>query len=135
VVSAGFEDGGNYMMLRLLLGSVLLVLLVAGARGAAAAPSADWVPVGSWSGTASERTGPFDTEGPHFRILWTVSGAEPVSIFRILVYRADGVLETTAVDVTGRSNGANEVHAPPGQYTLQVDAENLPWSVTVEDAR
>ena len=102
---------------------------------AAAAPAADWVPVGEWSGTADHRTDPFEIEGRAFRILWSVSDVQPVSTVQILVYQADGTLQTVAVDATGRGDGTAEVRVEPGQYALEIDANNLPWSVSVEDDR
>ena len=65
--------------------------------------------------------------------MWSVSDVQPVTMAVLLVYQANGDLQSVAVQATGAGDGVAEVHTPPGQYTQQLDAAGLGWAVTAKD--
>jgi hypothetical protein len=109
-------------------------------RPPAAAPNVVWRPLGSWSGRGSLQTESFTSETGALRVRWEATlpsgaGAAPPASFRLNAHSAiSGRLLQPVVDQAGAGSGVGYVQQDPHVFYVVVEATQLNWRFTVEEA-
>ncbi len=99
-----------------------------------------WRQLGTWSGHGNAQTESFTSETGTLRVRWTTTaesgapgGAAPS--FRLAAHSAiSGRLLQPVVDHAGPGEGIGYVQQDPHVLYMVVEADNLTWKVTVEEA-
>ena len=130
--------------------TVVAIALVAGACGGrpqAAVPlpqtGVGWRQLGTWSGRGSAQTGSFTSDTGALRVRWQATApsagkgavsASPPS-FRVAAHSAiSGRLLQPVVDHAGAGQGIGYVQQDPHVFFMVVEAGQLNWTLTVEEA-
>jgi hypothetical protein len=97
-----------------------------------------WRPLGSWSGHGSRQTESFTSDTGALRVRWETSAAtasEPTTPFRLTAHSAiSGRPLQQVVESTGAGSGIGYVQQDPHVFYMVVDAKDLNWKFTVEEA-
>ncbi len=130
-----------------LLSCVVVPALVGGCRAepapAAAAPASSgadqvvWARLGEWSGQKSLQTESFTSDTGAFRITWdTHAGQSPgEGAFLLPLHSAiSGRPLQVAVDHRGPGGGTAYLNDDPRVFFAVVEASNIKWSFTVDEA-
>jgi hypothetical protein len=126
---------------------ILAIGLTAGACRRTAADQAPPVPqqvvawraVGSWSGHVNTQTGSFTSESGALRVRWTTTASArspgTAGVFRVTAHSAiSGRLLEQVVDHSGAGSGLGYVNQNPNVFYLMVEADQLDWTLSVEEA-
>jgi hypothetical protein len=100
-------------------------------------PQIVWRTLGSWSGRGNTQTESFTSDTGSMRIDWaTANEAAPGSgRFRLTIHSAiSGRPLQEAVDQQGPGKATAYVHEDPRVFYAVVEAANLDWSVTIDEA-
>jgi hypothetical protein len=118
----------------------VLIVLLAGCRGPTPDPPPQyvhaWRTVGTWQGSGNALMGNINSETGQFRITWdSRPAAAAPGTFRLIVRSAiSGRTLDEIVAGAGGSRGTTEFTDTPRVYDFQVDASDVQWTVTVEEA-
>ncbi len=99
----------------------------------------EWAEVGSFEGSGSRNTASFELMGNETRIHWEFEdtsgiGAGMFSFY--LVPSGTDIMDTGGfpeVMIQGSDSDTNYVHNKSGQFYVEVNSANGPWSIIVED--
>ena len=126
------------------LGLLAVVSAVAWSRAQAnqASPQRErtllWRPLGSWSGHGSRQTESFTSDTGALRVKWETSATSPshsTAPFRLTAHSAiSGRPLQQVVEYTGTGNGVGYVQQDPHVFYMVIDAKDLNWKFTVEEA-
>ena len=135
------------MVRRALAAGLVAAAVTAGACGPranprpqGAAPTVVWRPLGSWSGRGSLQTESFTSESGALRVRWEtrVPNADPPpapGVFRLNAHSAiSGRLLQQVVEQAGPGSGVGYVQQDPHVFYVVVEANQLSWTFTVEEA-
>jgi hypothetical protein len=95
-----------------------------------------WKRLGSWSGHANMQTETFLSDTGSFRVHWETKNESPAGTGRLKVaFRSgdSGRVIIEAVDCHGVGHDTAYVGDQVRWYYLSIDAQNIEWSVTVEE--
>ena len=102
-------------------------------------PTVAWRPLGSWSGHGSQQTESFTSDTGTLRVRWETTGtAGKPGSFRLTAHSAisgrplQQVVEV--VDARGAVNGTGYVQQDPHVFYVVVEASDVTWKFTVEEA-
>jgi hypothetical protein len=125
--------------LRLVATSAILALVTA--CGSASKPAARevqiWRLVGSWSGAENAQTEAFIGDTGALRVRWKTSSESPAGagVFKLTVHSAvSGRPLEVVVDHRGAGEGVAYVDQEPREFYSVVEASNLNWTFTIEEA-
>jgi hypothetical protein len=96
-----------------------------------------WDRLGEWSGKGSMQTGSFQGATGALRVTWTTKNptAPDGGSFRLTIHSAiSGRPLDVAVDQKGPGSDTAYVNEDPRVFFAVVEAENLEWSFTVDEA-
>jgi hypothetical protein len=96
-----------------------------------------WRPLGTWSGHASTQTDPFISDTGSLRITWATRNetAPGAGTFRVTLHSdVSGRPLLTAVDVRGVGRDVTYVNEDPRPFFLVVEASNLEWTLSADEA-
>jgi len=96
-----------------------------------------WRPLGSWSGHGSMQTESFTSDTGALRVHWetTTTSAAPEAAFRLTAHSAiSGRPLQQVVETAGAGSGIGYVQQDPHVFYMVVDAKDLNWKFTVEEA-
>ena len=123
---------------------LLTTLVVAGCHAHAdqtakpANPTVAWHRLGSWSGHGSVQTESFTSETGTLRVRWETGPAAasaPAGAFRLAAHSAiSGRLLQQVVDQSGDGSGTGYVQQDPHVFYMVVEAQQVSWKFTVEEA-
>jgi hypothetical protein len=129
--------------------TVVAIALFAGACGARAEPAkpaaqtgVGWRQLGTWSGRGNAQTASFTSDTGALRVRWQASpaprenapGSSSPSL-RIAAHSAiSGRLLQPVVEHAGAGEGIGYVQQDPHVFFMVVEASQLNWTVTVEEA-
>jgi len=128
---------------------VVAIALVAGACGARAEPAkaqaqtgVGWRQLGTWSGRGNAQTASFTSDTGALRVRWQATpassddaGRSPSSSFRVAAHSAiSGRLLQPVVEHAGPGEGVGYVQQDPHVFFMVVEASQLNWTLTVEEA-
>src|SRR5678815_47412 len=109
-------------------------------RPQGAAPTVVWRPLGSWSGRGSLQTESFTSETGALRVRWetkapTAEVPPAPGLFRLNAHSAiSGRLLQQVVEQAGAGSGVGYVQQDPHVFYVVVEANQLSWTFTVEEA-
>jgi hypothetical protein len=96
-----------------------------------------WRPIGSWSGRGVLQTEAFIGETGAFRVRWRTfdETAPGAGTFRVTLHSSvSGRPLLVAVDHRGAGSNTAMVSEDPREFFLVIQAANLDWSVSVDEA-
>jgi len=113
---------------------VALALTACGTRASQppqqAEPTVVWRPLGSWSGHGNRQTESFTSDTGTLRVTWEATGD-----FRLTAHSAiSGRPLQQVVEHPGAGNGIGYVQQDPHVFYMVVEAPNVNWKFTVEEA-
>ena len=126
--------------------AIALVASACGARAEPAKPAAQtgvgWRQLGTWSGRGNAQTASFTSDTGALRVRWQASPAPNENAprssspsFRIAAHSAiSGRLLQPVVEHAGAGEGIGYVQQDPHVFFMVVEASQLNWTVTVEEA-
>jgi hypothetical protein len=125
---------------------LLATLAVAGCRApadhASKTPAAAiaWHQLGAWAGRSSVQTESFTSDTGALRIRWETASpsgtaSDPAGTFRLTAHSAiSGRPLQQVVDQSGAGTGTGYVQQDPHVFYLVVEADQVNWKFTVEEA-
>jgi hypothetical protein len=96
-----------------------------------------WRPLGAWSGTGNTQTESFTSDTGSLRMQWTTANETTPGAgrFRLTIHSAiSGRPLKEAVDHQGPGKDTAYVYEDPRVFFAVVDAANLEWSFTLDEA-
>jgi hypothetical protein len=96
-----------------------------------------WRPIGSWSGRGLTQTEAFIGETGAFRVRWKTTNetAPGAGTFRVTLHSSvSGRPLLVAVEHRGVGSNTAMVSEDPREFFLVIQAANLDWSLTVDEA-
>ena len=106
----------------------------------ASSPAIAWHRLGAWSGQGSVQTESFTSDTGALRIRWETASpsdtaSNPAGTFRLTAHSAiSGRPLQQVVDHSGVGTGTGYVQQDPHVFYLVVEADQVNWKFTVEEA-